>query len=280
MENDVLAPEQAPAQPMEPSNEEISASLGITQEQERMEGAPKPLQVPKPEQTQTVPDPNEALFKALQDKLFPELDKRLTPIQRELGQFRKLQAEQAKQPKPTYQPPTVWNELPPEQQKAYQDVVGHLIEQMIGEKMKNYDSVVKEYQDSQSFNKVYSLATGYAGKDWTNLEPIAAQIVNEANQARDNGDQSAAEFLDELSTTKAGVGMLINLARQRYSQTVEAQSKKATEAKALESKKASTGLTNSSKTESAFSAENLPQGNNPQARAARMKLYKEAGISE
>src|SRR4051812_6472873 len=109
---------EAPATPAEPTEADASATLGIKPEAT----TDAPVVVP----TQTAPSVDEATIKALMEKLMPEFSKQLTPLQRELGQFRKAQAEASK-PKPeAYKPPAVWDQMPPETQKLYQDMFEHM----------------------------------------------------------------------------------------------------------------------------------------------------------
>lgn len=277
MAEDVGIEVQTQAAP-EPTDASVAADLNLREPE-----AAAPAQAAQPAQTATTQTAtstsglDNATIEALIAKLTPEFEKRLTPLQRELGQFRKLQSEMAKQPKQEYKPPTVWNELEPAQQQAYDALFGHLFEQKFGKDFAQMKEAVQGYQAQQAYSQREQIAKSYAGEDFSKLDPFMGTIYREFVAAEKNGDEEAATFLNEFDTTTSGVKLLVDLARQRAGKEVLNQNKEAEAAKLKAAQSAATGIT-STGTQKATEIQ-LPVGNDPKTRGERLKLMeKELGL--
>ena len=225
--------EQAPVTTeTEPTNESVSNSLGIGE-------APAPV-ANEPVQSQGFDETKLASLIEAQLKNF------LNPIQSELGQFRKVRSEfeQFKNQKPqnVTQPPTSWAELNQDQQKATRDLVNHLIQDILGEKLGKYDKALEGFESQQSVQSVMGIAQNYAGADFEKLNPIAGKLFTEISKAAAEGNDSAAVFINEINTTQSGVMRLIDMARQEYAKSVDAQSSKAKAEQEAKAKRAGTAL--------------------------------------
>ncbi len=259
----------------EPTDAQVASDLNLREPETTAAPAPVTAQTATAS-PQAAPNQDE-LVKALLAQLTPEFDKRLTPISRELGQFRKLQSELAKKPQQEYKPPTVWNELDPAQQQAYEALVDHIFQQKYGKQFTQMSEAMQGYQSQQLYSQREQIAKSYAGNDWQKLDKFAGDIYREAVDAEKNGDENARVFLDEFDTTQSGVMRLVDLARQRAGKEVENQNKEAEAAKLKAAQSAATSVS-SARTETQASVQ-LPVGNDPKTRGERLKLMeKELGL--
>ncbi len=275
--------------PASPNESELRQALGFTgagpdgAETRTEAKTSAPAQV-----TTKAPVVDKALVDAILSQLKPELDNRFNPVRQSVGKLEKLQNDLLKQSQPKPQAPAVWNNLKPEEQSAYGDLISHYLQSQLGiplTEMKEFfntaPSFIKQAQQQQQYSQVETLAKSYAGKDWESLNPIMADLYTEASKAAKAGDESAAVWIKEFETTQAGVMNAVNIARQRLSEKAQATSQVAEGKREAGAKKAGTALSNAGSTGgSQFSLENLPKGNTPESRAKLLTMLEaELGVS-
>jgi len=215
-----------PQQVVEPTQEQVNADLGF---------GSQPAPSPAPRQPEA-PDQAKLIEEAIQ--------RALNPINAQLGKFRQVQSEWDKQKQQTtqYQPPASWAELTPEQKKQSQEIVKAAWREEFGKEWDDTQSMRNEFATARQQQTIMSDVQSLAGKDFGDLDNIMGDIYKNAKQAAENGDQSAADFLKELSETKAARFQLVEMARNIHRQNLEKTSQGAQATQEAGRKKVSTAV--------------------------------------
>lgn len=234
-ETEIQMQEQAPAIPTDEQVMDVLEGKGDTQvEQAENAATPKTTEATVP----AVQTPS-----ALTEERLREL---LSPLNSELGQLRKLRSEFDKlraQPntKPT-ESPKAWSEMSPEQQAAWDDLNKHWFQRTYGDTWQKMQSRFEQMESSERMGRVEEIAKEFGGDAWKELDPIMGRIFNDL-QAKAETDPASAELLEDvMSGRRAGVNMLVTLAKQELSNTVKAKEGQAKTAQEAQAKRVATTL--------------------------------------
>ena len=214
----------------EPTNAEVEANLRGTE--------PVPEVAPQ----ETVAAPPAFDQAAIEKMLQGLLDKKLNPIQSELGQFRKQQRESLT-PKPT--PPSSWSELTPEQQKATRELIKHAWMEDFGQDWQEQQTWRQEELSFRQQRGIHNLAEQFAGSDFKELDPILGRMYQEYNQKAEAGDDEARVMLQEFETTRAGVRVFVDMAKAELAKQKAEKSGAAQAVQAGKTKSITTTIGNS-----------------------------------
>jgi hypothetical protein len=230
--------EQEAVASTEPSEEQVTAAFNG--EQAPAEQAPEAKQ-----QTQTAPqaaevsDPNKLITEAL--------EKALGPIRSELGQYRKMRSEFSRQQQGQQAGPVIpksWADLPPDQQAATRELVKHIFESEYGEKWNGVNGYIEQMQTQAELQGVYGKAQEYAGENFKELDPIMGRLFTEFAQKAKAGDEESAQIVQEIRGTTTGLRWFVDLAKQEYAKTVQAQAAQSQSKQAETRKRVGTALGN------------------------------------
>lgn len=255
-----------------PTDEQVMEAFGGEQApaeqapeaQQTQTAAPEKAQAP-----QAQPDPNQLIAEAL--------EKALGPIRSELGQYRKMRSEFSKlQSQP--QGPTVpksWQELPPDQQAATRELIKHVWEEMYGDKWGSVNGYIEQMQQQAELQGVYGKAQEYAGEQFKDLDPIMGRLFTEFAQKAKAGDEEAAQIVQEIRSTQTGLRWFVDLAKQEYAKSVQAQAAQTQTKQAAQRHRAATALGNTNPAPTAPDAElkNIMAIRDPQKRFEAAQAY-------
>lgn len=250
---------------LEPTNEPIEATEGTEQQTE--EGQEQQAQAPAPK-----PEPS------IEEKIAALLDERLKPISQrfskydsELGQFRKLQSELARnRQNNTTPPPKSVSELTPEQDAATKELIKHYFDSLYGDKLQTFEQYIQSQQEREATVNVYQTAQQIAGADFEKLDPIMGSLFTKYQQAAQEGDNEAAQMVWEVKNTRSGLKALIAEAREELAKTQEAKAGQVQTSREERARRATTAVNGSKETGPQYSADNLPKD-----RKERMKVIDE-----
>lgn len=267
------------AEIVEPTDEQVMQAMSGEQ------GAPAPEQAQATENATGQPTEQTAGSGAkpdagqpnVSDLITKALEEHLNPLRSELGQFRKMRSEwqKAQSAKPSPSVPQSWQSLTPEQQTAMQEMIDHAWQSKYGEQ---WSAISRQHEQAQHMQQLYSThnaAQQYAGQDWANVDPIMGQMFVELKQKASQGDEDAANLVEEIQTTQTGVRWLVDQARQRYSQTVKSQADQTAAKQAEDRKKAATalGATNSAPVSADAELKQIMAIRDPQKRFEEARKY-------
>ena len=159
----------------------------------------------------------------------------------EFSNFRKSQSEWDKQrsqmekllQQQTNTAPKSWAELPPEQQKATDDLLTHRLRELFGltpefkDKWSKYDAVESGYTSDRNNNRIVGLASQILGADFDKFNPAMGDIYLQIKQAAERGDPGAQRFQQEILQTESGVYRLVDMAKAAVAQSMQNQSAQA-----------------------------------------------------
>lgn len=163
-----------------------------------------------------------------------ELKQQLTNMNRESGQFRRLQGEIATLKnqlgsKPNNQSQTDFlAKYSPEQIAESEALIAHLWEKKYGTDWKSLQESNTLAHAERVGNDVENSVRGVLGKSYNEIAPMANHIVESAKAAKQNGDAEAAEFLETLtSNPKVGGRLLAFYAKEAYAKQTGEKSQQA-----------------------------------------------------
>lgn len=231
MENEVTIEQE-----VRPSDEQATAFLnGDRTAVEPQTQAPAPKQEPAPAASTAPPaqTPNE----------LAEIRAELNRLKSENGQFRRLQSEMSrKQTEQKPQVPQAWAQMTPEQREQMQELVDHAWRQKYGQEWEATRTERQELQIQRQIGTIENLAKQYAGDLYPQLDPIMGRIYGELREKAMQGDEEAADIVEEIRTTRSGVRYLVDLSKQEYSQSIEQKGAEAVALKDAKAKKAGVTL--------------------------------------
>lgn len=185
---------------------------------------------------------------------YEELKGQLSNYGREAGQARSLQSKidklerQLASQSQTKNEPEVLKKLSPEELASTEQLVAALWEKKYGGEFNDLKSFREEMQVERSTSALESATKGLLGAEFEKLEPVMAQIVQAAEQAKQEGNDEASEFLNTLTRMpKVGARILASLARDHYAKGLQGQSAQATNALKAAGAKAAVGVAGGSK---------------------------------
>lgn len=175
-----------------------------------------------------------------------ELKQQLTNMNRESGQFRRLQGEiatlknQLSSSKPNNQSQTdILSKYSPEQIAESEALIAHLWEKKYGTDWKSLQESNSVAHAERVGNDVENAFRGVLGKSYDEVAPLANQIVEAAKAAKQNGDPEAAEFIDTLTNSpKVGGRLLAFYAKEAYAKQAGEKSQQAVNAQSAKGAKA------------------------------------------
>ena len=203
-------PEVAEETVAEPTNEQVEAAIGGQGPEAEVKAAP--VAAPEP---------------LTQDSIRKMFEEMINPLKSELGQTRKLRSDfdQFRQsaPKQEYTPPKSWAELDPASQKATAELIEHVFNQKYGQDFNGFKQMQSELQQTAQINKVVNLTAQLAGADYKDLDPIMGSIYEEHLKRAQSGDEEAQELVNEFETTRAGAQLLVVMAKEARSKSLQGQ---------------------------------------------------------
>lgn len=177
---------------------------------------------------------------------FSKLEQMLNRINSELGGTRKLRSEfdqfRQAQTQQTQTAPKSWAELDEPTQKATREILLHVLQEELGPKLKDYDTMHSTYQEQQSLARVGEMARAEFGDEFDKYNPVMGEIYQALKGMAANGSEDASKFLTELKTTDSAAYRLFGMARQKMSESVQAKNEQVTKQQEEKAKRASVGV--------------------------------------
>jgi hypothetical protein len=201
-----------------------------------------------------------------------QLKAELNRINSEFGQFRKQRSLESSKPVQPQLPPS-WSNLKPEEQTQLKELVkASLMQdedwQAVQESRQAFQQMQEQQQVSQQVEKVESLAKSFAGDLFKELDPIMGNLYEDFKKKAQEGDEEAAQIVWEARNTRGGIKYLVDLAKQQYSETVQAKGNEAKAQQAATAKKV--GVTLGASTQAAPQTDMLKNLPKDPAKAAEM----------
>lgn len=268
-----MADEQTVTEEVRPSDEAATAFL--------MNGdrtAVEP-QESKPVAQQEAPAPAAQVAPPVQERSETEMLKQeLNRLKSQMGQLNKLRSEFSK-PQETKQTPQSWAQMTPEQQAAMLELVDHAWSQKYGADWKEIQEAKEERRITAQIQSVENFSRQFAGDLHKELDPIMGRIYVELRDKANSGDDDAAQIVHEIQTTRFGVKYLVDLAKQEYSQSIEAKGQQAQAAQAASAKRAGVTLGQTPQTPPKGDIlKNLPSDPAKAAEMLRAELVKQGAL--
>jgi hypothetical protein len=181
-------------------------------------------------------------------------------INSELGGFRKRASEMDKYLNQTKQAqaPKSFSELPEQDQKSARELIKHLVEQEFGERFKSYDGMLDGYQLQRRNERIMDIARSALGDKFGELDGELGNAYMMVKNASEQGNHQAETLLNEIHSTESGVYRLIDIARNRYAQSMQTQSNQAKLEQEGKAKRAASGVGGSKTTQNSNGADGLP----------------------
>ncbi len=213
-------------------------------------------------------------------KLLQELNQ----LKSEMGQFRKMRSELSQRQETKPAPPASWAQMTPEQQKELRDLVKLSLEgdddwKAVQTSRQQFAEMQQQQQMVAQIQGVESLAKQYAGDLHSKLDPIMGRMYEEFKKKADEGDEESAQLIHEFKTTRTGIKYLVDLAKQEYSQSIEAKGEQAKTQQAAQARKAGVTLGASTvTTQQPDILKNLPKDPAAAAELLRDELVKRGAL--
>jgi hypothetical protein len=185
---------------------------------------------------------------------YEELKQQYGNVGRELGQFRSMQSKMDKilsalqGGQQASNQPEILKTLPPEQIQNAEQLIEALWKKKFGSDWESMQNFREEMMVEKTTSQIESATRGLLGAEYEKLEPIMANIVQDAKAARDEGNEEAQEFLNTLhKMPRTGARILASLAREEFAKSLNGQSQQATNALKASGARASNSVPSTAK---------------------------------
>lgn len=150
-------------------------------------------------------------------------------INSQLGQFGKRTSELdrflAEQNKP--KSPQSWDKLDAPTQAATRELVKHLVEELYGEKFKSWDNMHSTFREQERNGRILGIANQILGEKYKEYDKALGDIYTDIKMAAQGGNTGAERFLKDIHESDSGVYRLVEMAKAKVSQGIQAQGDRA-----------------------------------------------------